>query len=276
MDIENFLASHTYSETTKERYTRILRELSEDQIKNWSASDLLRHVQKPQWGNMQQTVALYTIRKYIAWRFGQSHPTLTAKLKRTKPPMQRTLTIEKAIEILTYFNPNTVKGSRDLTLVCLALDTGLRASELCSLQVSKINLEERTLQAIIKGGQWGFAIFSEDTAAYITAWMQFREPIAKCDNLFINSKTGEALTRNGLGSITKKWSKDLGWRISPHDLRRSFATIATLFKAPTRLTQLGGRWSNIDMVEHYTKALQLEAFRPYLPIQNLKFKDTQQ
>lgn len=30
------------------------------------------------------------------------------------------------------------------------------------------------------------------------------------------------------------------------------------------------------MVEHYTKALQLEAFRPYLPIQNLKFKDTQQ
>lgn len=33
MDIENFLASHTYSETTKERYTRILLELSEDEIK---------------------------------------------------------------------------------------------------------------------------------------------------------------------------------------------------------------------------------------------------
>lgn len=276
MDINNFLAAYPYSENTKERYTRILCELSEDQIKNWSPADLVGYIQKPIWGNAMQNLALYCIKKYIRWQYGNSHPALAAKIKRIKPAVQRTLTIERALQVLTYFNPNTLKGSRDLSIACLALDTGLRASELCNLQLSTINFDERNLQALVKGGQWEFAIFSEDTAAYLTAWLQFRKPIAICNNLFVNSRTGRKLTRDGLGSITKKWSKDLGWRVSPHDFRRSMATIATLFKAPTRLTQLGGRWEHIEQVEHYTKALQLEAFRPYLPVPHLQKKDTQQ
>jgi integrase len=75
-----------------------------------------------------------------------------------------------------------------------------------------------------------------------------------------------------MGCIFKAWSRKIGFRISPHDLRSSFATLSTIYGAPSRTVQLAGRWSSIEMVEHYTGNLRLEAIRAYLPMANLRVK----
>jgi len=44
--------------------------------------------------------------------------------------------------------------------------------------------------------------------------------------------------------------------VSPHAFRRAFATLIVVNGASTRVAQVLGRWSNVGMVERYTKALE--------------------
>ena len=51
--------------------------------------------------------------------------------------------------------------------------------------------------------------------------------------------------------------KDVGIAgLSPHVMRRTFATLAIRQGASTRLVQVAGGWSNIHMVQIYTQAIQ--------------------
>jgi site-specific recombinase XerC len=134
-----------------------------------------------------------------------------------------------------------------------------------------VDLIERHLQVIVKGGQWKAAIFSQQTAMYISAWLHYRVP-KDTTALFLSfhhTCAGKALTREGLQGIVKRWGTTIGIKLSPHDFRRSFATLSTIFGAPSRVVQVAGRWNNLDMVEHYTESIQADEIIPYLPVSNL-------
>jgi len=72
-----------------------------------------------------------------------------------------------------------------------------------------------------------------------------------------------------LQGMVKRWGLGIGIKLSPHDLRRSFATLSTLFGAPSRVVQVAGRWSTIEMVERYTREIDQSAIEPYLPVSKL-------
>ncbi len=75
------------------------------------------------------------------------------------------------------------------------------------------------------------------------------------------------MTRDGLGCITSTWGDKAGiGMLSPHDLRRTFAVLATRMHAPARVLQVAGRWSNIQMVERYTNAITADDFEEYFPV----------
>lgn len=268
-EIENFLASFPFAETTKDSYRRILAQLPP--VEHMQAADLLKFVSKPGWGNSQRYTALCACRKFIAWSFGANHPALTARLKRGNSKPQRVLSKEQALNLLASFDTSTPIGARDLALAALALDTGLRCSELCRLALENVDLLERHLKVIVKGGQWKTAIFSEQTALYISTWLHFRKSKGS-SALFLSfhhTRAGQGITREGLQGMVKQWGLKIGFKLSPHDFRRSFATLSTIFGAPSRVVQEAGRWTTLDMVEHYTESITAEAIRPYLPVSNL-------
>ena len=272
-DIENFLASHPFAETTRVHYRYVLSKLIELDVSQLDAAGLLAFVNKPEWGSSQRYTALCSCRKFISWLFGVTHPALSARVKQAKPKKQRVLSADKALELLASFDTLSAPGARDLAIVALALDTGLRCSELCRLQLSDVDLEHRVLQVIVKGGQWGTAVYSAETAQYIAQWLNFRKPADGVGNLFVgfqHQRLGRPLTREGLQGMVKRWGLNIGIKLSPHDLRRSFATLSTIFGAPSRVVQVGGRWSNIEMVERYTRDLNQDAITPYLPVTRLQ------
>jgi len=270
-EIENFLASFPYSESTKASYRRILEPFALiPDLHTLDAADLIKWINKPGWGNAQQNVALFCIQKFLRWQYGHSHPALFAKIKRIKSKPRRSLTEKKALQLLASFNTYKPSGARDLAIAAFGLDTGYRRAELCAIQLTDISFNPNVATVICKGGQYGQAVFTDETAHIIAAWLQVRKPTDGVGNLFVNIFTGRALTTNGMECIFKRWSKVIGFKISPHDLRSSFATLATIYGAPSRTVQEAGRWSNIEMVEHYTGTLQLEAIKPYLPMANLK------
>lgn len=273
--IGDFLASFTFAETTQRTYHLVLlRCVSQCNLQTLTASGLIEFLKNQNWGNSRQCVALAAIQKFIRWHYGSSHPALTAKLKRVPSKPQRSLDPTQALTLLASFNRFSAKGARDLAIATLAIDTGLRESELCRLQLANVDLDRRTLQVIVKGGQWAAAVFSNQTAAHISHWLAFRKTVNGPGFLFTNISSGQGLKPQGLQSIVKQWGIKCGFKLSPHDLRRSFAVLATdLMGAPERVLMEGGRWHNSEMIHRYTRTLKLEAMRRYLPISKLMEND---
>jgi len=268
--IQNFLASHTFAPSTKAKYQSALQLLIPiSDLEHLSPADLLVIVQKPEWGNSQQSLALYAAHGFLRWLYGPKHPALTAKLKRIKSPPRRCLSPNQALQLLASFNPWTPKGARDLGIVAFALDTAFRSTEICRMQLANLDFYANTAKGLVKGGQWRFAALSPLAIAILQDWLRFRRPADGVGNLFVNIKTGKALTRDGLGSIFKEWSRSLGFQISPHDLRSSSATLGALFGMSSRAGMIAGGWKSMEEYEHYTATLQLDAARPFLPMANL-------
>ena len=270
IEINDFLASNPYSPATIRTYEYILKIFCADvsDIANITPSNLLKFIRRPGWGNARQCVALAAIQKYLRHCYGATHPALSAKIKRITGQPQRALDEKTALLLLASFNRYSPKGSRDLALCALALDTGLRAAELCRLKTININLIDCSLEVIVKGGKWASAVYTPLTAVYISDWQQYQ--ITQTGYLFTNTKTGKGLTTEGLFNIVKEWGKKINIKLSPHDLRRSFACLSTqLLKTPEIILMSGGRWSNTAMIQRYTRTLKLENMRDYLPMLKL-------
>lgn len=269
-DLGNFLASHPYAETTRRKYAFILELfLNECDSSTVTAPGLVTFVSRTEWGNSNRCVAMAACQKFIGWLHGQTHPALSARLKRIQGKPQRALDLDTALRLLASFNTMSLRGARDLALCALMLDTGLRCSELCRLLQADTDTERRVLQVIVKGGQWKAAVFSQETAAHIERWKDYRQDMHPAPTLFVRERTGKALQPNELNRIVGHWGKTLDIKLSPHDLRRSFAVLATLNGAPERVLMAGGRWSDSAMIHRYTRTLQLEAMRQYLPVGNM-------
>lgn len=272
--VNDFLSSQPYADTTRRTYANILSRFVVEcpDPTQLTASGLLAFLKKKEWGNSRQCVALAACQKYLSWTCGQNHPALRARLKRIDCGPQRAIDEETALKLFASFNTYTPKGSRDLAIATLALDTGLRSSELCRLQQSDTNTERGVLQVIVKGGQLKAAIFTPETAAHVERWKAYRKDLDPQGFLFVSTSKhkGHGLTPNGLNSIVKIWGETIGIKLSPHDFRRGMTVQASKNGASDRALMDMGRWSSTDMPRRYTKTFRLEFARPYLPMTNLK------
>jgi site-specific recombinase XerD len=224
------------------------------------------------WGSSAKYVAYNALKGFIAWQYGQNHPALALKVKKKEAGPQRVLNMQQVQALLAIFDTMTPKGIRDLAICTLMLDSGLRVSEVCHLEVKNLNIQERHLSVIIKGGRWGEGVFSMETARYLENWIVLRKDLAvsgiKTVFVGIGGNTpGQPLTREGMRAITRDWGKKAGiGELSPHDFRRTFAVLATRLHAPARTLQVAGRWKSMSMVEHYTAAINAEDFEDFFPV----------
>lgn len=256
--LDEFFAERPVSPGTRAQYTGILRLFLEQlQPETCTISDVLRFLDQQKWGDSRRYVAVVAIKQLIRWRVGDVHPVLRLRVRRGVSRPGRSLSSGQVIALLASFDTLTRKGTRDLAIACLALDTGLRVGELASLRSVDVDMSERRLVVQIKGGRWAEGVFSEQTAQALLAWLPFRK--AGDERLF-------QVTRDGLKVIIRRWGHKVGFVLSAHDLRRTFATLALRSGAPSRLVQVAGRWADIRMVERYSRAIEPDDFRAYFPV----------
>ena len=209
------------------------------------------------------------------YRFAGNGAARGIPLPKIKKRVQRTLTWVEAEAILAECDTSTLIGRRNIALLAVMLDAGLRAAEICRLSIEKVDLEARLLHVITKGGDEKFGIYSYVTANYLSAWLAVRAPMARCQRVFCSlelHRAGGELSTEGLRCIFRSLGQRAGVKgFTPHVLRRSFATFMTLLGAPTRLTQIAGRWERLEEVEQYTRAAQIDPdlIAPYLPMNRL-------
>jgi site-specific recombinase XerD len=208
--------------------------------------------------------ALRSFYKFIGSTASDYLPMPTPKTR-----LQRTLTFEQSLAVLSANDSSTPIGKRNVALLSVGLDTGLRASEICRLEMTKVDLHQRVLYVVVKGGNEEPGLFSLETANYLSAWFAERERIAQCNRAFVSFElhcTGQPLTTAGLRCLFRRIGEKAGLdAFSPHDLRRTFATLQTRLGAPSRQSQVWGRWHDLKLFERYTQALIVPDIAEYDP-----------
>lgn len=116
---------------------------------------------------------------------------------------------------------------RDLAIISLLLDTGLRCAGLYKLDIDSIDFENGMLITVEKGGKIKKAQISENVLNVLLNWIIKRKEILEDkeeDALFISNRK-ERLTIKGISDIVKKYAIDIkGKNITPHKLRATYAT----------------------------------------------------
>jgi site-specific recombinase XerD len=273
-NLDRFFAAHTWSDNTIDHYRRALL-LFLQEVENPAELDaavFLNWLESHKWGSSAQWIASHAVKAWVRWNYGENHPALALKLHREEAPPQRTLKLGQVRRLLESFDARRPKGRRDLAICTLFLDTGLRAAEVCSLKLRYLDLEERTLQVVIKGGRWASAVYSPYTASCIASWLADRASIAQPGTraVFVGiggNTPGQRMTRHGLKLVVKQWGKNakIG-KLSPHDFRRTFATLATRAGAPQRVAMAAGRWKDERVFMRYTQAIEPADIDPYSPV----------
>jgi integrase/recombinase XerD len=267
---EEYLASNgSWAGETRDRYRRAINlyicELGDR--KDLKASELGQWLDSHPWGSSMKWITLNAVKGFIRYRWGNKHPALKLKIRRKDSGPQRTLNAEQVKKLLSHFDTTTIKGKRDLAMACLMLDTGLRCSEITNIELKYVDLDNKALMVIIKGGKWGKAVFSAYTTRELIEWIIVRTGEKWLFTSIGGNTPGKKLTRSGLQRIIKYWGieSEIG-ELSPHDFRRTFATLTIKAGAPSRIVQVAGRWSSIELVERYTRVLEAESIEPYSPV----------
>lgn len=113
-------------------------------------------------------------------------------------------------------------GIRDKAIIELFYSTGIRVSELASLNLSDVNLSDKTLRVISKGKKERLVPFGSYAKEAILSYLTIRK--SETDALFLN-RWGKRLTSRGIWMVIERVRKNaLLPHISPHTLRHSCAT----------------------------------------------------
>lgn len=227
------------------------------------------------WRPATVKAAVNSIRSYYAWRFGEKSPAKVVPIPHVPRRRQRYPSQDALLSVLASCDLATPKGRRDLALLYLLLDTGLRASEVCRLRLADVDLESRRLHVAVKGGDEGVGVFGATTANAVLGWLAVRPAVARPDapTLFVSvggTSPGAPLTRDGLRAIFRRLGKGAGLSgFSPHDMRRAFAVGMIRLGAPEPLAMLAGRWRDRRSFQRYLDDLSADDLAPYSPVEGL-------
>ena len=118
-------------------------------------------------------------------------------------------------------------SKRDLLMVGLVLQTGLRISEVLSLTVNQIDTENKRIKVLGKGKKLRDVVFTDDVLTLLQSYINVRNTldIKDTDILFL-SKNGKKMSRQNVNVNLKKYCERAGIEknITPHSLRHTSIT----------------------------------------------------
>lgn len=136
-------------------------------------------------------------------------------------------TIESGIGSSSAVNRQKNWKERDLLIILIFLNTGMRCSALCKLDVNSINFEKKQLTTIDKGDQLQIYDLPDNIIFHLDCWLSKRAEILgniKENALFISNRKSR-LDKLSVSNIVNKYAgKIKGKHITPHKLRATYGT----------------------------------------------------
>jgi len=184
-------------------------------------------------------------------------PTILIDSPKQGRGLPRALSEEQVEAVLEAPDINRPVGQRDRAMLELMYATGLRVSELISLQVININLQQGVVRVLGKGGKERLVPLGETADEWLRLYMRDgREDLLKGaqeDVVFITARKS-GMSRQAFWYAISKYARQVGIevKVSPHMLRHSFATHLLNHGADLRVVQLLLGHSDLSTTQIYT------------------------
>jgi integrase/recombinase XerD len=185
------------------------------------------------------------------------NPAAAIKLPRRSKPLPKTLSPGEAERLIQAAAGTQPRALRDQALVELLYGAGLRVSEAIGLEKAGVDLDDRLVRVMGKGGKERVVPIGRHAAQALLGYLARGRPHLDARHrpeLFLNARGGP-LTRAGAFLILRKLAEKAGLephRVHPHLLRHSFATHLLEGGADLRSVQEMLGHADLSTTELYT------------------------
>lgn len=206
-------------------------------------------------------IALRAFLRYLARKDINTISAEKVELGETEASPIKVLDEVSLQRLLDCVDISDKQGLRDKALLETLFSTGLRVSELSSLNKDTINLDRREFSVVGKGSKERIVFLSESAVKWLDQYLKIRRD--SFNPLFIRFQGsinmvehGEAmrLSSRSIERIVEKYVKKCGLSVkaTPHTLRHSFATDLLINGADIRSVQEMLGHANISTTQIYT------------------------
>jgi len=273
--IESFLdalwSERGLSQNTLAAYGRDLKALAAWQVKNnrklisSSNSEILEYITlRIKQGSKSRSVArtISTLRRFFRYQLRERNisedPTALIELPKLGKSLPNSLSEANVEALLLAPNISDPIGLRDRAMLELLYATGLRVTELVSLEYKQINLLQGVVRVIGKGNKERLVPMGDEAVTWIQKYLdEARSELIKSEgvsnSLFI-TRRGSGMTRQAFWYLIKRYAIKAGikQKLSPHTLRHAFATHLLNYGADLRVVQLLLGHSDLSTTQIYT------------------------
>lgn len=258
------------SNNTLQSYSRDIHQyenyLSQNRINyvkvdNLAINEYLKYLQQN--GKKTSTISrnLASIRSFYQYLMRvkkvKHDPTENIQSPKVEKRVPSVLTAEEVEKLLSQPKDVDLKGTRDKAMLEVAYATGMRVTEIISLNVDDVNLEEGFISCKSSNRERNIPLGSISIAA-LREYIRDARPIMikneEETSLFVNVN-GKRLTRQGFWKIVKYYKEQahIEKDITPHILRHSFATHLLQNGAELKAIQTMLGHSDISSTQVYTQ-----------------------
>lgn len=237
----------------------------EKKVANWSdltQQDIRSHIasrHRKGIGAKSLQRELSAIRSFYGFllknRLADVNPAQHVKAPKQARALPKTLDVDQVNGLLDAGVGSTLEV-RDLAIFELFYSSGLRLSELCSLDLNDLNLNDRSLLVRFgKGGKSRVLPIGGKAVTALQNWLQERSKIMglQAEAVFVTTK-GRRLGQRSVEQRLTQWCKKKGIQepVHPHMLRHSFASHLLESSQDLRAVQELLGHSNISTTQIYT------------------------
>lgn len=242
-----------------------LSDLDVDLIRNWRLwLNRLASNRNEELSKTTQNYHLIALRSFLKYCAKRDIKTLSPdkiELARVKRPQVTFLNNQELKRIFEQPKTSNEIGIRDRAILELLFSSGLRVSELVSLDRDSVNLDRREFMVRGKGQKDRPIFVSAEASRWLKKYLDIRTDSS--NPLFIrysgnksidNSGNYKRLTARSIQRMVSRYAKLAGIvkNVSPHTLRHSFATDLLMNGADIRSVQTMLGHSNIATTQIYT------------------------
>ncbi len=187
----------------------------------------------------------------------KSDPTLQIDAPKLPRSLPGSLTEEDVQALIAAPDVRTPRGLRDRAMLETLYASGVRVTELVSLEFSQLNQDAGVLRVLGKGAKERLVPVGEEALDWIRHYLRDARAVLlagrNCDSLFVTAR-GHGMSRQAFWNLIKRYAALSGIRkkVSPHTLRHAFATHLLNHGADLRVVQMLLGHSDISTTQIYT------------------------